>query len=148
MINPVKHAGFWLRLVAYGFDNAVFYIPDKMLLPLVWTNLFEASEDSLFWGDIILITLNFFYFAIMESSKYQGTIGKMIVGVIVTDTNGNRISFLRATGRYWAKIISYLTIYVGFIMAAFTNRKRALHDIIAGTLIIVKPKKYKFIRKI
>lgn len=78
------------------------------------------------------------YFALMESSGQQGTIGKMALGIKVTDMNGNRIGFGRATGRYFGKIISSLTLTIGYIMAGFTQQKQALHDIIAGCLVINK----------
>jgi uncharacterized RDD family membrane protein YckC len=75
------------------------------------------------------------YFAILETMK-QATPGKMIVGIKVTDMNGTPITFGRATGRYFAKIISSLTFGVGYIMAAFTQQKQALHDIISGCLVV------------
>jgi uncharacterized RDD family membrane protein YckC len=84
-----------------------------------------------------LLAAEWLYFALMESMK-GATLGKMALGIIVTDLQGNRISFGRATGRYFAKIISSLTILVGYIMAGFTQRKQALHDIIAGCLVINK----------
>ena len=71
----------------------------------------------------------------MESSSYQATIGKMICGLRVTDLNGNRISFERATGRYFAKFLSVMFFGFGFIMAGFTERKQGLHDLLAGTLV-------------
>ena len=76
------------------------------------------------------------YHALMESSSQQGTLGKMALGIKVTDLNGNRITFGRATGRYFSKIISSLTMGVGYIMAGFTQQKQALHDIIAGCLVV------------
>jgi len=82
------------------------------------------------------IILSWLYFAGFESSHYQGTPGKMIMGVIVTDVNGNRIGFGRATARYFGKLISASILYIGYIMAAFTQKKQALHDMIAGTLVI------------
>ena len=79
-----------------------------------------------------------FYWAAFESSKWQASPGKMALGIKVTDLNGNRISFARASGRYFAKILSGLTLLVGYFMAAFTARKQALHDIIAGCLVVNK----------
>lgn len=79
---------------------------------------------------------NWIYEAAMESSKYQATLGKMVLGLKVTDLEGRRISFLRATGRHIAKIISGFILLIGFIMAGFTERKQALHDMIAGTLVV------------
>ena len=76
------------------------------------------------------------YFALMESSSKQATLGKMALGIRVTDVNGNRIGFGRATGRHFAKILSGLILGIGFLMAAFTEKKQALHDMIAGTLVV------------
>lgn len=75
------------------------------------------------------------YFALMESSKFQGTIGKLALGIVVTDMDGNKVSFGKATGRYFGKIISAIILYVGFMMAGFTEKKQGLHDILAGTLV-------------
>jgi uncharacterized RDD family membrane protein YckC len=74
----------------------------------------------------------------MESSAWQGTLGKKALGLTVTDLEGRRISFGRATGRYFAKIISTLILCIGYMMAGFTERKQALHDMIAGTLVLRK----------
>jgi uncharacterized RDD family membrane protein YckC len=72
----------------------------------------------------------------MESSSRQATVGKIALGIEVTDLEGNRLSFGRALGRNLAKIISALILYIGFIMAAFTKRKQALHDMIASALVV------------
>lgn len=76
------------------------------------------------------------YFAVLESSEQQATWGKRLVGLRVTDLDGGQISFGRAAGRFLAKIASYLTLFVGFLMQPFTKRKQALHDILAGTLVV------------
>ena len=72
----------------------------------------------------------------MESSAKQATVGKMALGIIVTDLDGRRIGFGRATGRYFAKILSALTLGIGFLMAGFTERKQALHDMVASCLVV------------
>ena len=72
----------------------------------------------------------------MESSSKQGTVGKMILNLRVVDMLGNRISFGRATGRFFGKILSGLILNIGYIMAAFTEKKQALHDMLAGCLVI------------
>ena len=72
----------------------------------------------------------------MDSSSIQGTVGKMAIGIIVTDMDGQRITFARATGRHFAKIISGIILGIGYIMAGFTVRKQGLHDIIAKTLVL------------
>ena len=82
------------------------------------------------------MVVSWLYFALLESSPKQATLGKMALGIKVTDLDGNRISFGRATGRFFAKIISGVILMIGYIMAAFTAKKQALHDIIASTLVI------------
>jgi uncharacterized RDD family membrane protein YckC len=79
---------------------------------------------------------NWIYEASMESSTKQATVGKMALGLKVTDLEGRRISFARATGRHFAKLISGIILLIGYIMAGFTERKQALHDMIAGTLVV------------
>jgi uncharacterized RDD family membrane protein YckC len=74
----------------------------------------------------------------MESSVKQATLGKLAIGIIVTDLQGSRITFGRATGRYFGKILSSLILSIGYIMAGFTEKKQALHDMIAGCLVVMK----------
>jgi uncharacterized RDD family membrane protein YckC len=78
------------------------------------------------------------YYALQESSRYQATLGKRALGIVVTDLSDRRISLARATGRYFGKFLSGLTIGIGYIMAGFTDRKQALHDLVAGTLVVKK----------
>lgn len=138
------YGGFWRRFLAFVIDGLVINIPLGLLARL-------GSTDSGFRRDyhghhgyylnyngvwaIIALVAHWLYFALQESSARQATLGKMALGVRVTDEYGNRISFGRATGRFFAKLLSALIIFIGFIMAGFTNRKRALHDMIADTLV-------------
>jgi uncharacterized RDD family membrane protein YckC len=85
---------------------------------------------------ILAIIINWGYFSYMESSASQATLGKMLLGIKVTDLDGNRISFGKALLRTVAKILSSVILLIGYIMAAFTARKQALHDMIAGTLVV------------
>ncbi|MGC1597749.1 MAG: RDD family protein, partial [Candidatus Acidiferrales bacterium] len=79
------------------------------------------------------------YYAWMESSQYQGTLGKMALGLTVTDLQGRRVTFARASGRFFAKIITGLIpLAIGYIMAGFTEKKQALHDMIASCLVLRK----------
>ena len=82
--------------------------------------------------------LTWLYYAFMESSKYQATLGKMVLGIIVTDADGKRISFGRAVGRNLAKIVSQIILLIGYFMVAFTKKKQGLHDIMANCLVVVK----------
>ena len=85
---------------------------------------------------LLSMVVGWLYFALMESSNKQATVGKIALNIRVTDLNGNRISFGRATARYFGKYLSAMIAMIGFIMAAFTKRKQALHDILAETLVL------------
>ena len=94
----------------------------------------------LFIGMLVFlgIIIKWLYYAIMESSKRQATLGKMIVGIIVTDLFGRRITFAKASGRFFGKFISQFILYIGYLIAAFSERKQALHDMIADCLVVNK----------
>jgi uncharacterized RDD family membrane protein YckC len=113
--GTVQYAGFWLRFVASIIDGFVLVIPNLIL------HMFCGP-----FGFFLSIAVGWLYFALMESSEQQATLGKMALGLRVTDMNGNRISFGHATGRHFAKILSFLTLLVGYMMAGFTPRKQAL----------------------
>ena len=85
---------------------------------------------------VLFLLIDWIYEATLESSSKQATVGKMVLGLKVTDEHGNRISFARASARFFSKILSRMTLFIGYIMAGFTARKQALHDIIAGTLVV------------
>ena len=104
-------------------------IPPEELIPML---------GVLFKMFIIRTILHWLYFALMESSTWQATLGKKALGLEVTDLEGKRIGFGRASGRFFGKILSALILWIGFIMAGFTERKQALHDMLAGTLVIRK----------
>ncbi len=87
---------------------------------------------------LVIAAIGWLYFALMESSKNQGTLGKMALGLKVTDMDGNKISFGRATGRYFSKILSGMILMIGYIIAGFTDKKQALHDMIASCLVLRK----------
>src|SRR5690606_17022154 len=76
------------------------------------------------------------YYSLMESSRNQATLGKMALGIKVVDRGGDRLSFPHALGRWFAASLSYLTLYIGFLLAAFTQNKQALHDMVAGTQVV------------
>jgi uncharacterized RDD family membrane protein YckC len=138
-VSMVRYAGFWKRFAAYMIDSIIIGIVTYiayLMIPVMLSG--ERSESEVFLVWIVGIIVNWLYRAIMESSSGQATLGKMALGIIVTDYEGKRISFGRATGRLLAKIISGLILFFGYIMAGFTERKQALHDMIAGTLVRVK----------
>ena len=92
----------------------------------------------MFSWQLITLVLMWLYFALWESGAKQSTWGKRLLGIKVIGADGGRISFGRATARFFCKFVSYVILYIGFIMAAFTNCKRTLHDMIAETYVVKK----------
>jgi uncharacterized RDD family membrane protein YckC len=90
------------------------------------------------WLIALILIGHLVYFAWFESSKYQATLGKMALGIIVTDLKGQRMSFWRALGRNAGKVISHLLFNIGFILAGITPKKQALHDMLADSLVVMK----------
>jgi len=154
----MTYAGFWKRFAAYLIDTIIIGFVMGIIMMVFGVGLFtsmatmdemamdegdaEAMAAGMIGGMMTLILVasaaQWLYFALMESSAKQGTLGKMALSIIVTDANGNRISFGRATGRYFGKIISGAILCIGYIMAGFTEKKQALHDMIAGCLVVNK----------
>ena len=148
------YAGFWRRFVAYFIDGVIVSIPLSIVGGVIGGIAGAAGSTSpgeppstagvaalsgvLFFVYALAFVATWLYFALLESSSYQATVGKMAMGVVVTDLGGQRISFGRATGRFFGKIVSALICYIGFIIAGFTQRKQALHDMMAGTLVVRK----------
>jgi uncharacterized RDD family membrane protein YckC len=142
----VGYGGFWIRVVAAIVDGVLLRVvvaPVGMIfggLGLaggMMTGMPHMGFGLLGGGITIVLVLfgSWLYEAFMESSSYQATLGKMIFGMKVTDLNGNRISFERATGRHFAKWLSGMLLCIGFIMVGLTERKQGLHDLLAGTLV-------------
>lgn len=127
-----EYAGFWRRFVASLVDSSLIGL--LMLILAVLMTLVGLTNEILI--QVVPIILSLLYPVWLESSKWQGTIGKHLMGLKVTDASGNRISFLRALGRNLAKIISAIPLMIGFIMAGFTAKKQGLHDMMAGTLVV------------
>jgi uncharacterized RDD family membrane protein YckC len=149
------YAGFWLRAVALLIDATLVYIvvvgAEALVGYLSGQNLglrSEMSRKAPFGPGFALrlsisTAIHWLYWAGLESSAFQATLGKMALGLKVTDLNGDPISFARATGRYFAKFISALILCIGFMMAGWTAKKQALHDLMAGTLVVKKRGSYE-----
>jgi uncharacterized RDD family membrane protein YckC len=97
-----------------------------------------VPNQLLFSAVVLFLIVPWIYFAYLESSRNQATLGKLAVRIAVTDMKGNRITFARATLRFFAMFLSWITLCVGFIIPAFTRYKQGLHDIIAGTLMFLQ----------
>ena len=141
-------AGFFIfPLVLFLIGSSIFsgfmlsegWHPDDYANPAeLLRSLFAVmpSLSAIFLIIAVNALITWFYFAIFESSPRQATPGKMLVGIFVTDQLGQRISFLRALGRVLSKILSKLFCYIGYLIALFTERNQALHDMLAGTLVL------------
>ena len=143
--TDIVPAGFWRRFAASVIDSVVLVIP--VLILAVTAGVSMSTGDMLqtyqsvgfqvvYYAGMLLVRM--LYFAGMHSSANQATLGKMALGIKVTDEQGHRLSFVHALGRWFATALSYITLYIGFLMAAFTDRKRALHDMVAGTQVVDK----------
>jgi uncharacterized RDD family membrane protein YckC len=148
------HAGFWKRVAAYILDLILLTIVFKVIGTFFGAPAAEeATKQAILGGtppleaymqlyhnlwfyNLLTTVLTWLYFAFCESSAWQATVGKLALGIRVTNLQGSRISFLRATGRFFAKYLSVLILCIGFVMVAFTRRKQGLHDLIADTLVL------------
>jgi len=138
-IVTMSYAGFWKRAVASFIDGIIFCpvtffcagIQSGTICPTI------TGDHRFLLIQVISIVTGWLYCALFESSSKQATLGKMAVGIKVTDMNGNRISFGRASGRHFAKFLSSLIGGIGWIMAAFTQKKQGLHDIVAKCLVVI-----------
>lgn len=119
-------AGFWLRVIATLLDGILLSIVNWLLSMVLGQGLLYS---------LATLIIAWIYFAGMESSDKQATFGKQLLQLKVTDLKGERISFGKATARYFSKFISSLILLIGYIMVAFTEKKQGLHDMMAGTLV-------------
>lgn len=122
-----EYAGFWKRFIAHIIDGFV--------LLLIGYSISKLNKDTYILG-LLDMLVSFFYYVGLESSEKQATLGKLVMNIKVTDTNGRRIGFGQATIRYLGKILSGFLLMIGYLMVAFTEKKQGLHDLIAKTYVI------------
>ncbi|MCA9310858.1 MAG: RDD family protein [Phycisphaerales bacterium] len=155
-MNPappsLHYVGFWLRFVAVIIDGIVISVVLGIVM-VIWMMVImlvasaSGSHGPSAAGGALLLLLSLLlylvlflipilYKAFMESSSLQATVGKLAIGAKVVDRHGERISRARSFGRSFARLISSMIFYVGFIMAGFDERKRTLHDMIAETFVV------------
>lgn len=145
-----SYAGFWLRFVARVVDSFLIGtvlggigFVGGLILGIVMAALGEEAGAILsivfFIGAALMgLIVEWLYFAGFECSSLQATPGKLLLGLKVTTMDGKRIGFGRATGRFFGKLISAIPLYVGFMMAGWTEKKQALHDMMCETLVVRK----------
>lgn len=145
------YAGFWKRFAAAIIDGIVIGTGGLVVVgPVIALMILSATSargepdvealgvalDGV--ANLLGLLLGWIYSAAMESSPLQATLGKMALQIKVTDLDGARVSFGKATGRHFAKFVSALLLFGGFVMAAFTAKKQGLHDLMAGCLVVNK----------
>lgn len=145
--TELRFAGFWRRVAATLIDALLFYVVFGVLFAVL-SGVARGSASGSGGGGrsarlvimnvmvIVVVVAAWIYSALLESSKSQATLGKKALGIKVTDAQGERISFGRATGRFWSKCVSAFAVGIGFLLAAFTGKKQALHDLMARTLVV------------
>ena len=157
-VPRVEYAGFWLRLFAFVIDNVIvgvgfvlilipviFLTPLRNLLSEIHFNEdpsdvgFVAFIGLIFLAATVSLLVTWLYHALMESSEWQATVGKKALGMVVTDMEGKRVTFWRSTGRHFGKMLTNLIpMFIGYIMAGFTEKKQTLHDMLAGCVVLHK----------
>lgn len=143
----VGYAGFWIRVLAWLIDFIVLWIVNAGAHTVIrlsagvsifpfWSSSSGGSMGLSCAEGLVEFVVDWLYFALFESSASQGTLGKQALRLRVTDLQGRRISFARGSGRFFAKLVSVVTLGIGFVMVAFTSRRQGLHDMIAETVVL------------
>lgn len=156
-VTATNYAGFWLRLVAAILDNIILFVPVVPLWILMFASLvpeiaaargnpmllMASMFPRLIFFVLLFVVVKWLYWALMESSNWQATVGKKALGLYVTDLEGNRVSFGKASGRFWGGRglsnvpgVGGLYYLIDCICAGVTERKQAVHDMIAGCLVM------------
>lgn len=131
----LQPAGFWLRAEALIVDYAVVMLLGAAMLMGAAS---VGGEGVLPIAYLVWAVVGFLYWPVLESSARRGTVGKMLLGLVVADVDGGKLSFVRSLLRNLAKILSAIPLYIGFVLAAFTTRKQALHDLITKAVVLRK----------
>jgi uncharacterized RDD family membrane protein YckC len=144
--SDVAYAELWRRVAAAIVDVAVLAVLSFVLGVVAGLLAFGLFGDAALDGlerflsgparTPLALVVFWLYFAPLESSRLQASLGKRLLGLRVTDLDERRLSFLRATGRFLGKLLSVATLLIGFLLAAFTARRQALHDLVAGCLVL------------
>ena len=153
-LETARYGGFWIRFVALVIDALLLGVVQMLVIapilglfglgtmtqmdPEAGAAAFSAMMGAMGLVQVFSLVIGFLYFVMMESSKYQGTFGKVALGLKVVDQDGMPLSFGKAALRYVGKMVSGIILGIGYLIAAFNPRKQALHDMIASTFVIKK----------
>lgn len=146
--NYGRPAGFWIRVVAAIIDGIILAVADIVIFLIVvavvdpgFYDVNSPAEDpsggatSLYYLISFLTGMSYYTITV---SQWAATLGKRAVGISVLRPDGTRLSFWRAFARYWASILSALLLFIGYLMVAFRDDKRGLHDLICDSVVVFK----------
>ena len=142
VVALVTYGGFWRRFVAVLLDSLILFFPAatvRVLLGLTATNMFDRDAPASWVAGLFEYAFNGIYATLLLSSSARGTLGMQLMDLQVTDLEGGRISVARSAGRYFAQLLSILTLGIGYLIQLFTPRRQALHDLVSGT-VVVRPR--------
>lgn len=134
-VSGMQYAGFWRRAAAFALDQLIPILVFSLPLVLIWN---PTSGEEVLALNLLGVVVSWLYYALQESSRHQATFGKRLLGLVVANMNGQRLSFARATGHHFARIPSGLLLLVGYFMALFTERRQTLHDKLAGVVVLCR----------
>ncbi len=137
VVGEREYAGFWIRLGAKFLDGIIMNIASQIVQLIIGMGMRNSPETAAIIGAVVALVINAGY-VIYFTGKYGATPGKMACKLQVIRADGSPLTFGRATGRYFAEILSSLTLLIGYLMAAFDEEKRTLHDRICDTRVIRK----------
>lgn len=146
----VVYAGFWRRAGAFVLDSLILGFGFYAVIAIIFVAMmftgaatdFDANNPPVWvMGAYLAVVVLYYlvaamYYSLQESSVHQASVGKRALGIKVTDAEGRRLTRGKALARWFSATLSYLTLYIGFVMSAFTQRKQALHDVVASTLVV------------
>lgn len=139
VVPIVSYAGFWRRLTSVLLDSVLLFFPAATMRVLVGLpalpDLLNATPTppSAVAAEMLLDLL---YVAVFVSSRRRATLGMQVMGLELTDLNGARIGFGRATLRWIAQILDLITLGIGYLIMLFTPRRQTLHDLVTGTVMV------------
>lgn len=137
--HATAYAGFWRRFMALALDSILLFFPAatmRVLLGLSSSGLVDYESTATFAALCFEIAVDWLYAASMLSSRAGATLGMQAMGIRIAKTDGSRVSFSRATWRFFAQVLDLVTLGVGFLMQVFTPRRQTLHDLVTGTVVL------------
>lgn len=142
VLEPVRYGGFWRRFVALLLDTLVLYFPAatiRVLLGLPAVNLFNTinvDSSATMLASSLELFIDWFYAVLFVTSPARATLGMMVMDLQLTGLAGERVSFARATGRYFAQFLTIATVGIGYVIQPFTSRRQTLHDMLSSTVVV------------